>query len=110
MTQHVRRGLLILLAGLAVTLAILPLGGLGWADRIRIHEQDRQLAREKYQHSHPAPARRPNPPQSTWQRYCRGFGQVVVFELGLPCAIALSVLAYTRRKRPKLVEPARSTP
>jgi hypothetical protein len=101
MIKHVHRGILILLAGFAVSLGILQLGGLGWAERVRVREQERQLARIQYQHSHKGPVRRPNPPQSTLQRYTRGFEQVVILELGLPCAATLGLLAYTRRKRPK---------
>ena len=99
MTQHIRRGILILLAGVAVTLGILQLGNLGWAERIRVRDQDRQLAREKYDHSHKVPDRRPRPPQSTGQRYAKGFFGVVVIELGLPGAATLGILLYTRRKR-----------
>ncbi len=99
MIQHLRRGIFILLASVVVALVILQLGNLGWAERMRVIDQDKQLARAKYQHSHKAPERRPGPPRSTSQRYARGFVQVVVFEIGLPCAATLGLLAYTRCKR-----------
>ena len=100
MIQHLRRGIIILLASAAVALGILQLGGMGWAERMRAIDQDKQLARARYQYSHKLPQRRPGPPQSTSQRYGRGFVQVVLFEIGLPCLATLGVLAYTRRKRP----------
>jgi hypothetical protein len=101
MIQHLRRGILILLASVAVALGILQLGDLGWAERMRVIDQDKQLARAKYQYSHKSPQRRPGPPRATSQRYARGFVQVVMFEIGLPCAATLGVLAFTRRKRPR---------
>jgi hypothetical protein len=96
---YLRRALFIVLAAVAVTMGILQLDGSTWAQRLRIRDQERQMARLKYMRSHKTPDRPLYPRQSTLKQYARGFVEVVVLEMGLPCAATLGLLACTRRKR-----------
>lgn len=98
---YLRRALLILLAAVAVTVGFMQLDGSTWAWRMRGREQTRPRARLEIRRSRKQDERLLNPPQSRLKLYTRGLIEVVVLEMGLPCAATLGLLAYTRRRRSK---------
>ena len=95
-----RRVLLILLAGVLVTVGFLQLDRTTWAQQMRGRDQARQIARLEFRRSRKQDQRPLAPPESRLHRYTKGLIEVVVLEMGLPCAATLGLLAYTRRRRP----------
>jgi len=91
-----RRTIIILLAGVLVALALLPLGHTGWADRIRDRAGRQAEARARREAAAPPPrpiVRRP-------PRILQSFARITVFS-GVPGCVTLGVLAITRRRSRK---------